>query len=108
MTLVLQTPQLTSRALVLAKIEDAVTMAAGGDALPSPLTDAILVGVPEVKPEVDLLQRTFARLSLSPVASSIGRKRTSVTFSAATLTTVLITLINPSVVIDINCLVSST
>jgi hypothetical protein len=82
MTLVLQTPQLTSRALVLAKIEDAVTMAAGGDALPSPLTDAILVGVPEVKPEVDLLQRTFARLSLSPVASSIGRKRTSVTFSA--------------------------
>lgn len=82
MTLVLQTPQLTNRALLLAKIEDAATMAAGGDALPSPLTDAILVGVPEVKPEVDLLQRTFARLSLSPVASSIGRKRTSITFSA--------------------------
>ncbi|MBI5427541.1 MAG: hypothetical protein HZA02_04590 [Nitrospinae bacterium] len=68
---------LTKRALLLAEIEATYSV----DPTPAPATNAILVIDPKIKVAGEVLQREFARSSLSPLAPVIGMKEVEVTFS---------------------------
>lgn len=68
---------LSKRALLLAKIESTY----GVDPTPAPGTNAILVNDPKIKVSGEVLQREFARSSLSPLAPVIGMKEVEVSFS---------------------------
>lgn len=70
-------PLLSSRVLVLGKIESTYNV----DASPSPSSDALLVIDADVRIEPNVLERQFARPSLSPAATSLGRKLVTMTFS---------------------------
>lgn len=68
---------LSRRTLLLAKIEATPLI----DALPSHLTDALLVEDPQFSTDLQVLERNFARDDLSPMAHVIGRKLASMTFT---------------------------
>lgn len=68
---------LTQRALVLAEIE--VTL--GVDPIPDPSTDALLVGEPDFSVDINLIERDFARQSISGLPVAAGRKIATMTFT---------------------------
>lgn len=69
---------LFQRALVTAKIE--VTF--GVDPVPDPATDAILAADPDFTADITVIERNFARQSLSPLPIATGRKIAQMTFTA--------------------------
>lgn len=70
-------PMLEIRALLLGKVETTFNT----DALPTVASDAFLVENPDVKMKPNVLERDFARPSLSQLDIAIGRKIVEVTFS---------------------------
>lgn len=68
---------LTQRALVLAEIE--VTF--GVDPVPTPADDALLVDEPDFTVDLTIIERNFARDSLSPLPIAAGRKIATMTFT---------------------------
>lgn len=77
MTLVAQDPMLSNRILVLAKVETVYNT----DAVPTPAANSLLVNEADITIDPNVLERNFARPSLSPQAVSLGRKLVNVTFS---------------------------
>ena len=67
---------LTQRALLLAEIEATL----GVDPVPSPTTAAYQVAEPDFSADITVIERNFARQSLSPLPVATGRKLASITF----------------------------
>lgn len=66
---------LTRNALLLAKIEATY----GVDSIPVPATDAMLVSLPDIKPDGEVKERDFVRQSFSPIGHVIGKKKINIT-----------------------------
>lgn len=77
MTLSAPAPLLSGRILVLAKVESTYNV----DAVPTPGSNALLVNDADLTVDPNVLERDFARSSLSPLAVSLGRKLVNLTFS---------------------------
>lgn len=77
MTLNAAAPLLSNRILVLAKVETTYNV----DAAPTPASNALLVNDADLTVDPNVLERDFARSSLSPLPISLGRKLVNVTFS---------------------------
>ncbi len=70
-------PILSQRALLLGKIETTTNV----DSLPVPASDAFLVMNADVKINPNVLKRDFYRPSLSPLATAVGRKLATLSFT---------------------------
>ena len=69
---------LFQRALVTAEIEATF----GVDPVPVPADDALLVADPDFTADITVIERNFARQSLSPLPIATGRKLAQMTFTA--------------------------
>ena len=68
---------LFQRALVTADIEATF----GVDPVPDPLTDSILAADPDFTADITVIERNFARQSLSPLPIASGRKLAQMSFT---------------------------
>lgn len=62
---------LTRNVLLCAKIEATY----GVDSVPVPATDAMLVSLPDLNPDGEVIKRDFVRQSFSPIGHVIGKKK---------------------------------